>query len=70
MNGKRPTRRGKRNPTSAWIESYKGIRGVSYRVRWIDPRTGERMSMPCGRDKAYARQCRDAVVRHLAPTER
>lgn len=61
MSTKAPIRRGRCRPTGAWIASYKGKRGVTYRVRWFDPRTGETMSKPCGRDKAHARQCRDAM---------
>jgi len=58
MSQSKTTRRGKRSPTSVWIESYKGRRGKSYRLRWIDPQTDQRQAEPCGRDYALARDKR------------
>ena len=55
----------KRNPTAVWVVSRSGKRGKSYRLRWIDPRTGRWSSEACGRDLAYARQRRDQVKRDL-----
>ncbi|MDP6545768.1 MAG: tyrosine-type recombinase/integrase [Phycisphaerae bacterium] len=49
-----------KNPTGVWIETRKGVRGNTYRVRWKDPVSGKNMSMACGRDKAFARdKCRE-----------
>ena len=50
-----------RNPTAVWIQRRKGKRGVSYRLRWINPRTGKWESEACGRDLAYARLRREQV---------
>lgn len=54
-----------RNPTAVWIHKRKGKRGVSYRLRWINPRTGNWESEACGRDMAYARQRREQVRHEL-----
>ncbi len=67
MNGKvseQPSR-GRRSPTAVWIVSFRGKRGVSYRIRWIDPLSGKTKSEACGRDKALARQNRDAKKAEL-----
>ncbi len=50
-----------RNPTAVWIQRRKGKRGVSYRLRWINPQTGKWESEACGRDLAYARLRREQV---------
>ena len=55
----------KRNPTAVWIVTREGKRGKSYRLRWIDPRTGSWASEACGRDLAYARVRRDQVRQEL-----
>jgi integrase len=55
----------RRNPTAVWIVTRSGKRGKSYRLRWIDPRTGRWASEACGRDLAYARLRRDEVKREL-----
>jgi integrase len=60
-----PVARGKRNPTSVWIASNDGKNGRSYRIRWVDPRTGRTMSEACGHDKALARTRRDAKKAEL-----
>ena len=52
--------RGLRNATAAWIITRHGKRGRSYAIRWIDPDSGKAVQEACGRDKAYARQQRDA----------
>lgn len=49
----------KRTPTAVWIVRRQGKKGTSYRLRWIDHRTGAWDSEPCGRDLAYARARRD-----------
>ena len=54
-----------RNPTSVWIARRKGKRGVSYRLRWTNPRTGRTESEACGRDMAYARLRRDQIRQEL-----
>jgi len=43
----------------------KGNRGVSYRLRWIDPKTGKWASESVGRDLAYARLRRDLLRQEL-----
>ncbi|MCH8853726.1 MAG: tyrosine-type recombinase/integrase, partial [Planctomycetes bacterium] len=55
-----PPRRGNRSPTAVWILSRRGTKGVSYRIRWVDPTTGQTQAKACGRDKALARIERDA----------
>ncbi len=50
-----PPRRGKRSPTAVWILSRRGKNGTTYRIRWIDPKSGKSLSEACGRDKALAR---------------
>ena len=52
-------------PTAVWIVRRKGKRGMSYRLRWIDPRTGRWASEAAGRDLAYARQRRDQIRQEL-----
>jgi len=54
-----------RNPTAVWINRRNGKRGTSYRLRWIDPKTGKMASEACGRDLAYARVRRDQVKQEL-----
>jgi len=49
--------RGRRSPTAVWIEKRAGGR---YRIRWVDPMTGQVASEACGQDKAYARDRRSA----------
>jgi integrase len=65
MSENRQPVRGLRNPTAAWIVSYIGKRGKSYRVRWIDPTTGKTMSEAVGRDMAVARDKRNARSKQL-----
>ena len=55
----------RRNPTAVWIISRKGKRGQSYRLRWIDARSGQWQSEACGRDLAYARVRRDQLRQEL-----
>jgi len=55
----------RRQPTAVWIVKRKGKRGTSYRLRWIDPKTGKMASEACGRDLAYARLRRDQVKQEL-----
>ena len=56
----------KRNsPTAVWITRYKGKRGTTYSLRWIDPRTGRWQREPCGRDLAYTRTRRDEIKQEL-----
>lgn len=58
--------RGSRRPYSVWIERARlPDDRSSYRIRWIDPATGERRSEPCGTDRAFARDRRDAKVAEL-----
>jgi len=40
-------------------------RGWSYRVRWINPRTGKWESEACGHDQAYARMRKDQIRQEL-----
>ncbi|OQB85186.1 MAG: site-specific tyrosine recombinase XerC [Planctomycetes bacterium ADurb.Bin126] len=54
-----------KTPTSVWIVPYRGKRGTTYRLRWINPRTGEWEAEACGRDLAYARERRDQVRQEL-----
>lgn len=44
-----------RTPDAVWIDRESVQGGYSYRVRWIDPATGRKRSLPAGRDKALAR---------------
>ena len=55
----------RRQPTGVWINKRKGKRGTSYRLRWIDPKTGKMESESCGRDLAFARLRRDQVKQEL-----
>ena len=57
--------RGRRNPTSVWIRKYRGKRGTTYRLRWIDPMTGEERTETAGRDLALARQRRTERIAEL-----
>lgn len=68
MSGKRcrnAVNRGRTSPSSVWIEKRKGKRGVSYRVRWVDPKTGNRCSEACGRDLVLARALRTQIQDRL-----
>ena len=60
-----PVSRGRRSPTACWLVRRKGADGTTYRIRWIDPRTGQALSEACGRDMAYARDRRDAKKAEL-----
>jgi len=55
----------RRQSTAVWINKRKGKRGTSYRLRWIDPKTGKMRSESCGRDLAYARERRDQVKQEI-----
>jgi integrase len=52
-------------PTGVWIVRRSGKRGTSYRLRWVDPRTGRWESEAAGRDLAYARVRRDQIRQEL-----
>lgn len=54
-----------KSPTSVWIARYKGKRGTTYTLRWIDPRSGKWQREAAGRDLAYARVRRDAIREEL-----
>ena len=56
---------GRCNPTAVWMTKRKGKRGVSYRLRWVNPRTGKWESEACGRDLAYARVRREQIRQEL-----
>ena len=43
-----------KTPTSVWIHKRDGKRGTSYRLRWVNPRTGKWESLACGRDRRLA----------------
>ena len=55
----------RRQPTAVWVAKRKGKRGTSYRLRWIDPKTGKMASESAGRDLAYARERRDQLKQEL-----
>ncbi len=50
-----------RSPTAAWICRHKGKTGTTYRVRWVDPRSGRWRSRTAGRDYVAARLLRGQV---------
>lgn len=54
-----------KTPTAVWIEKRRGKRGTSYRLRWVDPRTGKWESEAVGRDLAFARERRDQIRQAL-----
>lgn len=57
--------RGSRRPHSVWIERTKVGTRYTYRIRWVDPVTSERMSEGCGPGLRHARKVRDAKVAEL-----
>ena len=54
-----------KSPTSVWIVRRKGKRGTTYRLRWINAKTGKWESLACGRDKALAREQRECIRQEL-----
>lgn len=48
-----------------WIARRRGKRGISYRLRWLNPRSGQWQSEACGRDLAYARLRREEIRQEL-----
>lgn len=54
-----------KTPTEVWITRRKGKRGVSYRLRWVNPRTGKWESLACGRDQKLAQQEKDRIRAEL-----
>lgn len=59
------TVRGTRNPSAVWIVKRDGKRGGAYRIRWVDPLSGQTFSQSAGRDLALAREMRDAKKSEL-----
>ena len=54
-----------KTPTSVWIEKRQGKRGTSYRLRWVNPRTGKWESQACGRDRRLAKQQQERIRHEL-----
>lgn len=59
----RPIQRGKHRPYAVWLQ--KRADTGTWRIRWVDPDTGQRCSETCGTDSAFARDRRDAKVAEL-----
>ena len=55
----------RRDPTAVWIRKRKGGRGVTYGLRWIDPKTGRGRSEACGSSLAFTRERRRQVRQEL-----
>jgi integrase len=55
----------RRDPTAVWIRKRKGKRGITYGLRWIDPKTGQGYSEACGTSHAYARDRRQQIKEAL-----
>lgn len=55
----------RRDPTAVWMRKRKGKRGITYGLRWTDPKTGQGRSEACGTSLAYARERKHQIREDL-----